>query len=214
MPDTNDYVGPVFEGTTGEGEESSSASEQGGIVPDGELVLLEPQPDQDGGRTIDEAGIEWSSFYYKYIAGSSLRPRASTTTWASGGSGGSIYAVANAGEVFNVPLSLPEGSRIDYLRIFYYDTSASNSTAWVTYYDGMGGLVDLPTGSGVDSAGDTGYGTNLSAYMGHIVDNVNNAYVLNWRPNVAGSTMMLCGLRVAYQLPLKDIYLPMVMKSN
>ena len=163
-----------------------------------------------------QAGIAaaWSGYFYEYVAGSALRPRASTTTWASSGGGGCIYAVANASGIFNVPLELPQGSRIDYLRIFFYDTSASDSTAWVTYYDGAGGLVDLPTGSGVTSSGTAGYDTNLSTYMGHIVENFDNAYVLNWRPNVTGSTMMLCGLRVAYRLSLPEsIYLPLAVKN-
>ncbi|MDX9953367.1 MAG: hypothetical protein RBT75_04695, partial [Anaerolineae bacterium] len=147
------------------------------------------------------AVAEWSTFYYEFIAGSTLRPRASALTWASNGGGGCIYAVANASYIFNVPLELPQGSRIDYLRIYFYDTDAtSDSQAWVTYYDGAGGYVDLPTSSGVPSSGNAGYGTDLSAYMGHIVDNHNNAYVLNWRPNVVGNTMMLCGLRVAYRI--------------
>ncbi|HOD06378.1 MAG TPA: hypothetical protein PKH92_15130, partial [Anaerolineaceae bacterium] len=53
----------------------------------------------------------------------------------------------------------------------------------------------------VSSFDDTGYGTNLGAYLGHVVDNFTNPYVLNWQPWVADNTMQLCGLRVAYRLP-------------
>ncbi|MDX9953366.1 MAG: hypothetical protein RBT75_04690 [Anaerolineae bacterium] len=201
-PDMDGYSGSVLQGITNFGAGSSSGDELPGALPDWGQFLLEPQPDQDEGaiRTAD-AGIEWSGTYYKYIAGSTFRPRASTTTWGSLGSGGCVYAVAGGSEVFNVPLSLPQGSRIDYLRLYYYDTDAGNSQAWVTIYDGAGGLVDLPNTSGVASSGDAGYGEMLSIYMGHIVDNSNNAYVLNWRANVAGSTMGLCGMSVAYRLP-------------
>jgi len=163
-----------------------------------------------------QAGVAaaWSGFFYEFVPGSTLRPRNSNTTWASSGSGGCIYAVANAGDIFNLPLELPQGSRIDYLRIYYYDTSASNSTAWVTYYDGEGGYVDLPTSSGVSSSGNAGYDMNLSTYMGHIVNNGSSAYAFNWRPNVAGNTMMLCGLRVAYRLSLPEsIYLPLAVRN-
>ncbi|MBN1920531.1 MAG: hypothetical protein JW892_04755 [Anaerolineae bacterium] len=161
-----------------------------------------------------EIAAAWSGFLYEFVAGSTLRPRFSTTTWSWGGAGGCIYATANANEVFNVPLSLPEGSRIDYLRLYFYDTSASNSTAWLSYYNGAGGLVDLPNPTGVVSSGNSGYGTTLSTYMGHIVDNLNHAYVLNWKPVVSGGTMMLCGLRVAYRLSLpRSVYLPLTMKN-
>jgi len=142
------------------------------------------------------AAADWSAFYYEFIAGSTLRPRGSATTWASSGQGGCVYAV-DGQEVFNVPLDLPQGARIDYLRLYYYDNGASNSTAWITTYDGIGGLSDQVR---VDSADTTGYGSTLSPYVGHIVDNINNSYVLNWRPSVAGSSMMLCGLRVAYRI--------------
>ena len=47
-----------------------------------------------------------------------------------------------------------------------------------------------------------GYGTTLSTYLGHVVNTELNAYVLNWRPNQLGSAMRLCGLRVAYRLPV------------
>ena len=202
-PDMDGYVGPVSLAVLAGDDGGSSAGELPGQLP-AELAQLyfEPQPDQiEGAITTADAGIAWSGFHYKYIAGSAFRPRASTTTWASSGGGGCVYAVAGAFEVFNVPLSLPQGSRIDYLRLYFYDTSASNSTAWVSYYDGAGGLVDLPDNLGVASSGNTGYGQTLSALMEHVVNDANNAYVLNWRPNVAGGTMMLCGMRVAYRLP-------------
>ena len=109
----------------------------------------------------------------------------------------------------NLHLDIPTGSRIDYLRIFFYDTSDSNSQAWVTTYDGASGIDDIAY---VTSSGTGGYGTYLSPYVGHIVNNASDAYVLNWRPVVTGSTMMLCGLRVAYRVPLVDLYLPLVIR--
>jgi len=149
----------------------------------------------------------WSTFEYIYVAGSALRTRDSAQDWANSASGGCIYATTLASEVMNLHLDIPTGSRIDYLRIYFYDANATNSTAWVTTYNGASGIVDIASAS---TSGSGGYGTNLGAYVGHVVDNGNNAYVLNWRPSVTGNTMMLCGLRVAYRLPMLDIYLPLV----
>jgi hypothetical protein len=149
----------------------------------------------------------WSDFYYIFAAGSTLRPRDSIQDWANSSDGGCIYATTSANEVMNLHLDLPTGSRIDYLRIFYYDANASNSDAWITTYNGSGGFSDIFS---VSTSGASGYGTNLSSYVGHIVDNANNAYVLNWRPNATGSTMRLCGLRVAYRVPTMIIFLPLV----
>jgi hypothetical protein len=101
--------------------------------------------------------------------------------------------------IMNLNLQLPQGSRIDYLRIFYYDKSpAIDSSAWITIYDGLGSISDLTT---INSSGSAGFGTTLSPYVGHIVDNLTYSYVLNWRPEQLGSNMQLCGFRVAYRLP-------------
>ena len=149
------------------------------------------------------------SFYYLYVPGSALRPRNSGDPWAASGDGGCIYSTTDGSAVFNVDIQLPEGAAIDYLRIFYNDTSAVDANAWVTSYDGEGGYDDLLY---VPSAGNSGYGTNLSPFTRVIVHNANQALVLNWRPNVAGSTMQLCGLRIAYHMPDYYIYLPGILR--
>ena len=70
--------------------------------------------------------------------------------------------------------------------------------AWVTSYDDAGGLNDIAY---VPFGNYFGFSTELSAYSGAVVDNISNSYVLNWRPNLVGSSMYVCGLRVAYRLP-------------
>ena len=147
------------------------------------------------------------SFYYFYVTGATLRPRDSSAGWAYGG--GCIYSTTSGNVVFNVDIQLPEGAGIDYLRIFYNDTAAVDANAWVTSYDGEGGYDDLLY---VPSAGNSGFGTNLSPFTRVIVHNANQALVLNWRPNVAGTTMQLCGLRIAYHMPDYYIYLPGILR--
>lgn len=69
--------------------------------------------------------------------------------------------------------------------------------AWVTSYDSAGGYTDLlylPFGHRY------GYRSELSPLVGAIVDTVSNSYVINWRPNVVGSSLYVCGIRVAYRL--------------
>jgi hypothetical protein len=75
---------------------------------------------------------------------------------------------------------------------------ALKSYAWVTIYDGAGDYTDITS---VSFGTDVGYHTNLSAYVGHVVENGDNAYVLNWRPTFGGNGFRLCGMRVAYRLP-------------
>jgi hypothetical protein len=150
----------------------------------------------------------WGPLRYVNVPGSTLRPRASSTDWTYPGNG--CISASGANDGFITHLGIPNGSRIDYLRIYYYDTSSNNSQAWVTTYNGAGGFADLTS---VSSTGETGYGTQLSPFVNHIVDTAGSSYVLNWRSNQTGSTMRLCGLRVAYRMPLdKMAYLPMIIR--
>ena len=192
-PDLDGYTGPRRQAPV-EIFSEPEAAERG----DWSEFFLEPQPDQDAGALEqNDVGAAWSAFRYEYVAGATFTPRTSVVEWRYPG-GGCIYATSNPLQILNLPLSLPQGSRIDYLRIFFYDTSADQSDAWITIYDGAGGFTDL---THVASTGTAGYGTALSPFVGHVVNNANQSYVLNWRPNVAGSSMQLCGLRVAYRLP-------------
>jgi len=79
----------------------------------------------------------------------------------------------------------------------------------VTSYNGAGGYDDLVN---VSSTGSSGFGTSLSDFTRVIVHNANVPLVLNWRPNVAGSTMQLCGLRIAYHMPDYYTYLPSILR--
>lgn len=134
------------------------------------------------------------------IAGSALRPRVSSDGTAVNLDGGCIYnSSGSATGVLNVPLQLPEGANVLTLRMYYFDTSASNSTAWFTVYDLYGSIVEEFS---VASAGNAGNSFNDSAPIDHLIDPSLYSYVLNWRPTVAGATMQLCGFRVFYNPPV------------
>ncbi len=192
QPDDIGYTGAITEAS------------QGDIAPSGDLPKEEVDWDamipEDAPDKVDtNADPNWSGFYYYHATGSALHPRDSAVEWNTGGSGGCLYQVSgDTYTIYNLHQEIPQGARIDYLRIFYYDTSAGTSYAWVTRYDDTGGLEDLTY---VGSEGTAGYGTALSPLMEHVVDSTNYSYVLNWRPYVNGTTMFLCGLRVAYRLP-------------
>lgn len=195
-PDEDGYVGPVVE------------SDGAAIPPSGEGEPLDPelfnpsgelQPDDNAytGAGTEAVNAGWSNFYYLYVAGSALRPRISSVEWTSTGNGGCMYT--NGYTWSNVDVQLPEGARVDYLRLYYYDTNANNSIAWLTSYDGAGGYDDMVN---VYSDSNTGYGTTLSEYLGEVVDTVGKSYLLNWNPYSAiDGTLQVCGLRVAYRLP-------------
>ncbi len=175
-------------------------SESEDALPDLRFPSLDGEPDQrpENGTSAmqDNEGTRWSGFYYYNVAGSTFHPRESSSTWAYGGSG-CIYRTAG-NDPFVLFLNLPEDSKIDYLRVYYYDTNASNGFAGITRYNGSGSFQDLVT---VYSSGNTGYGTDLSSYVGHIVYNGGWAYTVFWQPTTSTNTLQMCSLRVAYRLP-------------
>jgi hypothetical protein len=149
------------------------------------------------------------NFSYFHAAGSSLTPRSSQTAWTYQSVG--CVSASGGNDIFSMHLDLPQGARIDYLRLYYRDTSANNSQAWITTYDAAGGFTDL---TNVSSTGAAGYGTTLSPFVNHVVNNAARAYVLNWQPNQTGPSMQLCGLRVAYRVQVRNGFLPMIRRSS
>ncbi len=130
------------------------------------------------------------------IAGSTPKPRNTGPNYQASGSGGCAYVTAiDANTVWNSPLALPQGATVNILRMYYNDTSATDSTAWFTIYDLYGSIVQEFS---VSTSGSSGNGFTDSALIDHQIDYGSYSYVFNWRPNVIGSTMQLCGFRIFY----------------
>ena len=70
--------------------------------------------------------------------------------------------------------------------------------AWVTMYDDAGGYDDIAS---LVFGHYYGFSTELSPLIGEVVNTYNSNYLINWRPNVLGDTLQICGVRVAYRLP-------------
>ncbi len=201
QPDDDGYTGSTLEREQNIVDSSADINTDIATQPDWNTFHTESQLDDNvNGESHAPAEPEWSTlFHYVHVAGSTLRPRDSSVEWDVLESGGCLYNNGgNTSEIFNIHLDIPNGSLIEYLRIYYYDTSSSDSIAWVTLYDDAGGYDDVVSAA---SDGNAGYGTMLSSQVAHVVDTDTDSYLLNWRPIASGSTMALCGLRVAYRLP-------------
>lgn len=159
-------------------------------------------------QVVDEAVLQ--TLVSHRVTGSALRPRVSGVTYDVYWTGGCSYATSDANRVWNTPLHLPQGATVKYLRMYYRDTSASNSYGWFTLYDLFGDLVSEWS---VGSDGNTGEGFRDSDPIDHTIDYQSYSYLLNWRPNDASSDMQLCGFRIFYQRPPTAIALPLVQKS-
>ena len=133
---------------------------------------------------------------YLRVTGSVFKPRRSDVDWANSGQGGSVYASAgNTSTWWNTPVYLPQGTVIRYVRMYYYDNSASNCWGYFTVYDLDGDIVQE---WGVSSSGTPGDSWDDTANINHTIDYSSYSYVLNWQPNHIGSTIMLNGFRIFF----------------
>jgi hypothetical protein len=173
----------------------SSAEPPEGTLP--EALSPPDEPGLDADRPEEGPEIAQTVISHR-ITGSALRPRDSVVGFDVSPSGGCIYAEDNPFDVFNTPLWLPQGATVNQLRMYYNDTSASNSTAWFTVYDLYGTVVEEWS---VSSVGSAGLGFNDSAIISHTVDYSTYSYLLNWRPVVSGTDMQLCGFRIFFEPP-------------
>lgn len=154
-------------------------------LPDGDVDPASPDT--------PDALISWR------VVGSALKPRENDVSYTVSPSGGCVYVTAgDANSVWNFAPHLPQGAVVDTLRMYYNDTSGSNSTAWFTVYDLYGELVQEWSVSSSDNFGNS---FNDSAQINHTIDYSLYSYLLNWRPVVTGSSMQLCGFRVFYTPP-------------
>lgn len=147
------------------------------------------------------------------VTGSALKPRENDVSYTVNSSGSCTYVTAgDASTVWNIPVMLPQGTTVDTLRIYYYDTSGSNSTAWFSVYDLYGAIVDEWS---VSTSGDAGNSFNDSALIDHTVDYSVYSYMLNWRPVVSGASLQLCGFRIFHDPPIFGLnFLPLVTSDS
>jgi len=195
------------------GDHQISSSTSSAPIPEGVQIQFPP----DRPTEVDPLdNAERASFNASLrIAGSALKPRENTsgTLWTGAGGGGCMYVTAGSTYgVFNLPLYLPQGSTIKYLRMYYSDTNVTNdSQAWFTIYDLYGDIVaEYP----VSSSGNTGNGYATTDEITETINYESYSYTVNWRPNELGSDMQVCGFRIYYQTPPGSTYLPLIEKGE
>lgn len=145
--------------------------------------------------------------YFKRYPGVAFQPRDSDTGYDYFGNG---CISPKGSDYFVLDLQLPAGAEIDFVRLYYYDTSTANSRLYLTWYDGQGGYTDVDY---VDSAGTSGYGT-AGVFTSYLVDPINQAITLVWRQNTTGSSMALCGARIRYQVTIGTAFLPVITRGG
>jgi hypothetical protein len=133
------------------------------------------------------------------ISGAAFRPRTGNVDFTYF-LAGSMYATNNPMEWWTAPVYLPQGAVVSSVRMFYYDGNAA--------YDcnGIFGVYEFANENVFlnpmwSSSGSAGLGYADSAAIDHTVDNTKYAYLLQWQPNVADSTMRLQGFQIFFTAP-------------
>jgi hypothetical protein len=170
---------------------SSSLNEQSD-VPNGGTIKFEPLA---AAESENPNAPTWNSTLR--FVGSTLKPRANDVDYTTDSNGGCVYVTGgNSFTVWNLPLALPSGAKVEWLRMYYYDNDPANATiGWFTKYDLYGGLVQ--EWSITSSDGGDGYKDVLITPT-QTIDYGQYSYVINWRPVGTGSNLQLCGFRIFY----------------
>ena len=148
---------------------------------------------------------DWNS-NIRYV-GSTLKPRSNDVNYGTNSDGGCVYVTSgNSFTVWNVPLTLPQGAQVGFLRMYFYDVDPTNNIqGWFTKYDLYGSIV---TEWHVASF-NGGYAYNdVTISPTETIDYNSYSYVLNMRPVGSGSNLQFCGFRLFYTAP------PIVMISG
>lgn len=147
-----------------------------------------------------------SNMSHWFILGSHLLPRGSGMTYTYGGNGCLFITGSGAVNRLQAPVTLPDGSIIKSMDVFYNDTSGSNLSVWLTTYEPGVTSGDLFIAS---STGNSGLGIASSAEITHTVDNNALAYSLNYDwAGVVDSSLQICGVRINYIDPFFASFLP------
>ena len=147
----------------------------------------------DGSSITSGVGLESGpGFHYIHIPGSGFHPRESSTSWTYTGIG-----CVTADAHLNVPIRLPAGVQVDFIRMRYFNTAPGNAGSVVlTSYDGAGGFTDHASVTGDPGLG---FGSTVSTELNITADPEQRMYVLIWTPGAAGNEF--CGARLAYIIP-------------
>jgi hypothetical protein len=162
---------------------------------DGAGVQSVPAP----GQVEQPAG---SAFAYLRIAGSTFLPFDGTTTFAYPGVG-CISKTGGIDSRFAHKVVLPDGALVRYLRLYYYDESPEQVTAFFTSYDGAGNFIEHASVASANAVG--GFDSTLSPLIDYEVDQF--ASSINVVVNLGAqndSTLQFCGVRIAYDAPIVD----------
>lgn len=181
--------------------------EQHKPLAQGEGVNASPNADQKINSPLAQ------TLYYRMVPGTAFHTRGTGEGYTYSGQGcvRRTQTGNNSDALFSYFLDLPDQATVKYVRA-YVNSAASgyyDAAAYLTMFNGEGSAMDalafsIPSG--------VGYFSVLSQEITETMDTYANSYTLQFFVN--STSYSLCGMRVAYYLPVTyfSAYLPAVMR--
>jgi hypothetical protein len=154
-------------------------------------------PLQDGNPPESSKGPEQTlAFDYMHASGYAFKSFIEGTTYTNS-AGGCLYTTAGASYLFSGVI-IPDGSVIEYVRLYYKDTSEANDASLVMYQYGEGSSTNLLSLSTVGSY--PGVRTH-SESVNILINNAVYGYGFEWAAPGNSDTTQICGYRITYTPP-------------
>jgi hypothetical protein len=145
---------------------------------------------------------------YMHATGYAFKSIIEGTTYTNS-AGGCLYTTAGAPYLFS-GIIIPDGSVIEYVRMYYKDTSEANDASLVLYQYGEGSSTNLLTISTVGTY--PGVRTH-SESVDIVINNAVYGYGFEWAAPGNSDTTQICGYRITYTPPsIFGVALPIIMK--
>lgn len=142
------------------------------------------------------APTEAVTYEFMSIAATTLSPYNSSYSYDYSGAG-CRYNDGPGTAYSDIDIQVPNGSIIDYLRVYYIDNDAVNDVDALLYeFDGGGSFRQIADarGSGTPGAGSAG-----SGLFHHMVDNANHSLVVRIANHGTDSSLAACRVRLRLQ---------------
>ena len=160
---------------------------------------------EDTVSSSQEVDEEDPALSYFFVLGWQLIPRDSDLEYTHT-RGGCVQVTSGARPYLTFPVTIPEGSIIKYLRIYYRDTNVVRSMrVSLNRYEVGYTFVEVTSLDSTDAEN-----TLVSTELNEVVDGTNHQYSIDAEWLDPGETLRICGVRVAYYDPFHASFVPIV----
>lgn len=168
-------------------------------------VVQQTELKRSPSQEVDE---EDPALSYFFVLGWQLIPRDSDLEYTHT-RGGCIQVMSGGRPYLTFPLTIPEGSIIKYMRIYYRDVNVEHSMDVSLNRYQVGQTFEEITSLETTETEDT----LVSAELNEVVDGSEYQYSVDAEWLETGESLRICGVRVAYYDPFHAVFLPLILRD-